>query len=102
MASDARFNHGIHGVCLANPVVGEWPPTSDLFGEDSPSHVLRCLHGYGFPHTVWIAANLLLVHLDFLLLAASCSAAVLNAFSVSSQNPSSQLRRASMPRMSIP
>src|SRR5262249_32264083 len=84
VASDARFNHGIHGVCLANLVVGKWPPASNLLGEASPSHVLRCVHANGFAHTIWIAANLVLVHLGFLLLAASCSAALLKALSASS------------------
>src|SRR5262249_26243358 len=43
-ATDASFDHRIHGIGLADLVDGQWPPGSHLFSEDLPHHFLRRFH----------------------------------------------------------
>src|SRR5215467_1899685 len=101
-SANAGFDYSGNGIHLANLVASQRPPSADLFGEDSPGYVLRRVQADRLAHAVDIAAPPLLIHHRFLSFAASRSAARLNAMRVSSQNPSSQLRRAPMPRISIP
>ena len=100
-APDARLDHCIHGIGLADLVGCQRPPRAHLFGEHPPCHRLRRLNVYDFPHTVRIdtTGRRLLGHHGFLSLAVCRSAVSLNARSASSQNPSSQLRNTSMPRV---
>src|SRR5262249_3201641 len=98
---DAGLDDRIHRLRLADFVGCQRPPSAHAIGEDAPRDRRRRLYNHDLAHAVRISAGgpRLLGHRGFLSLAAF-SAAFLNAVSVSSQNPSSQPRSASMPRVS--
>src|SRR6185503_13616511 len=99
---DARLDHRVHRLRLSDLVVREWPPRAHLLGEYPPRDCGRCLDAHDLPHAVGISTcgHRLLRHHRVLSLAASRSAAVLKAASVSSQKPSSHLRTSSRPVVS--
>src|SRR5580704_8981666 len=53
-ATDARLDHCVHGVGLADLVIGQRPPSAHLLGEHSPCHRRRCLNAYDLPHTIGV------------------------------------------------
>src|SRR5215467_6332331 len=83
-ATDASFDHCIHGIGLADLVHGQWPPGSHLFSEDLPRHFLRRFHDDDLSDAVRIRNRQrdLLSHYDFLASVVARSAASLKAPSV--------------------
>src|SRR5262249_16324535 len=101
--ADPRLDHRVHRLGPADFVGCQRPPRAHLLGEDAPRHLRWCLNDHNLPHAVRLVTFTyrLVVHDDFLPACRfSRSAASLNAASASSQNPSSHLRSASMPRAS--
>src|SRR5262249_61455695 len=94
---DARFDPAMDRPALADLVLLQRPPGAHFLGEAPPRDGLRRLHVHDLPHAVRIGIGHHLLHRDSLSLAASRSAAFLNAASASSQNPLSQPRRTSIP-----
>src|SRR6516225_12134104 len=92
-APDVRLDHRVNCIGLADLVVCQRPPRPHFFGEHAPGSLLAYLNIDSLFDTVRIDRAVFRHHLSDLL--CSCSAACLNAASVSSQNPSSQLRNAS-------